>query len=127
MQDSYSYKCIVYGKIENEVIFLMEIIAEIVTIPDIGGRNCCIRIKTKPDTINCCRYAIKTTQYGDDYSRRFVEGLASVLEMVNSNSVETHRLWDKYEAETYIFSEILPKLRHALYSWSDNCFLFINE
>lgn len=50
-----------------------------------------------------------------------------VIEMDNSASAETHRLWDYYEAEVYYTCELLPKLKYRIRSWANNCFLYINE
>lgn len=70
----YHEKFIIYGKIQSEMILLVEVTAELISFPNMDGRNCCIRIKVTPDTINCCRYALESIQYGDGYPQRFIDG-----------------------------------------------------
>lgn len=60
----YKYNCIVLGKIRGEVIHLANITAEVIRHSDMDGRDTNIRVTVLPDTINCCKYILETTEYG---------------------------------------------------------------
>ena len=93
----YKYNCIVLGEIRGELIHLANITAEVVRHSDMDGRDTNIRVTVLPDTINCCKYILESTEYGDGYQQRFLEGLESVIEMGKSASAETHRLWEYHQ------------------------------